>query len=87
MDLTIQLTPDEAQTIRSARERGIDVEKRVRDAIRALGEPRSTASSHQTSILLQSWIDEGDEEEQRDTFEALREGLNANHSSSRRIFP
>jgi hypothetical protein len=37
--------------------------------------------------LIQSWIDEGDEDEQRDAFEALKHGLNAHHSSGRIIFP
>jgi len=37
--------------------------------------------------LLRSWVKDGDDEEQRSTFEALREGLNAHHSSGRIIFP
>ena len=39
------------------------------------------------SEAIQMWIDEGDEEEQRETFEALRQGLNESHSSYRKIFP
>ena len=38
-------------------------------------------------VLLRSWIDEGDETEQRESFEALRKGLNAHQSSGRTIYP
>jgi hypothetical protein len=38
-------------------------------------------------LLLRSWREEGDETEQRETFEALRAGLNRHHSSRRRIYP
>lgn len=37
--------------------------------------------------LLQSWVEDGDAEEQRETFKAVRSGLNAHHSSDRIIFP
>ncbi len=37
--------------------------------------------------LLRSWREEGDEAEQRETFEALKQGLNAHHSSGRTIYP
>jgi hypothetical protein len=37
--------------------------------------------------LLRSWIDDGDEDEQRESFEALKKGLNAHHSSGRIIYP
>ena len=37
--------------------------------------------------LIQSWIDQGDVDEQRESFEALKQGLNAHHSSGRQIFP
>ena len=37
--------------------------------------------------LLRSWLEDGDEEEQRDTFEALKAGLNAHQSSGRIIYP
>ncbi len=41
------------------------------------------------AALLQSWIDEGDEEEQRETFEALKKGLNETREANgeRIIFP
>ena len=46
---------------------------------------------HRTALaaLLQSWIDEGDEQEQRETFEALKQGLNETRSENgeRLIFP
>jgi hypothetical protein len=37
--------------------------------------------------LLQSWVDEGDEEEQRETLAYLKQALDEDRSSSRRLFP
>lgn len=37
--------------------------------------------------LLQSWIDDGDEAEQRETGNALIKGLDANRLSNRPLFP
>ena len=36
--------------------------------------------------VLQSFIDDGDEEEQQETFAALKTGLNESHSSWRKVF-
>jgi hypothetical protein len=38
------------------------------------------------SALIQSWIDEGDEAEQRETWEALKAGIDANRVGQRRFF-
>ena len=37
--------------------------------------------------LLQSWVDEGDEEEQQQSLAYLKQALDADRSSSRRLFP
>ena len=37
--------------------------------------------------LLQSWIDDGDEEEQRDTWEFLKKALDEDRPSYRKLFP
>jgi type II secretory pathway pseudopilin PulG len=37
--------------------------------------------------LLQSWVDQGDEEEQRETLAYLKQVLDEDRSSSRRLFP
>jgi hypothetical protein len=39
------------------------------------------------SALIQSWIDEGDEEEQRETWEALKKGIDENRVGQRKFFP
>lgn len=38
------------------------------------------------SALIQSWIDDGDEDEQRETWEALSEGIDANRVGQRKLF-
>jgi type II secretory pathway pseudopilin PulG len=37
--------------------------------------------------LLQSWVDEGDEEEQRETLAYLKQALDEDRSSARQLFP
>jgi len=37
--------------------------------------------------LLQSWAEEGDEQEQRDTWEYLRDTLDSDRLSDRKLFP
>ena len=77
----------EEQLIREAAQQGVSPETYVLDLL-GQAVPDYQANRNAKAIkLVQSWIDEGDEEEQRETFEALREGLNANHSSDRLIFP
>ena len=49
---------------------------------------RTQREKNQKAIaLLRSWIDSGDAEEQRETFEALKQGLNEHNSSGRIIYP
>lgn len=49
---------------------------------------RAQREKNQKAIaLLRSWVEDGDEMEQRETFEALKKGLNAHHSSGRVIYP
>src|SRR5947208_28205 len=91
MNLTIDLTHDEERRVENARARGIDVESMIRDLLAGLPEPsqpvtRPVPRHSSTARLIQSWIDNGDEKEQRETFEALREGLNASHSSYRKCW-
>ncbi len=49
--------------------------------------PDQRTRNNRAIELLRLWSEEGDEEEQRQTLEALKEGLNASHSSIRTIFP
>jgi hypothetical protein len=91
MNLTIDISPDELRRIQHAKAQGIDVDAKIREALRDLPDPAPSPPKREwkspTARLIQSWIDEGDEEEQRETLKVLRAGLNANHSSNRRIFP
>jgi len=46
-----------------------------------------TPEQKRAAALLQSWIDEGDDVEQRETGEVLLAGLDANRLSERKHFP
>lgn len=46
-----------------------------------------TAAQKRTAALLQSWIDDGDEVEQRATGQELLVGLDENRLSDRKLFP
>ncbi len=46
-----------------------------------------TPEQKRAAALLQSWIDEGDAEEQQETGAALLTGLDENRSSDRKHFP
>lgn len=52
---------------------------------RAINSP--TTEQKRAAALLQSWVDEGDGVEQRETGEALLAGLDANRPSERKRFP
>ena len=57
-------------------------------ALKVLDQGIVSAPNAQAAIeLLRRWREEGDAEEQRETFEALKAGLDENCSSGRRIFP
>jgi hypothetical protein len=45
------------------------------------------ARQRQLAELLRQWREEGDLEEQRETFEILKRGLNENRPGQRKIFP
>jgi hypothetical protein len=88
MTLTLDLRPElQEQLKREAAQRGLSPEK-LAVALLEEAVPGYRASRNAAAIeMLRSWAEEGDEEEQRETFEALKEGLNQNHSSDRVIFP
>ena len=48
---------------------------------------RQREKNQEAIRLLNAWVEEGDEHEQSDTFEALKEGLNAHQSSGRTVYP
>lgn len=64
----------------------IDFEQ-YEEIIAQLAEHRSQNEKLDAVALLQSWIDNGDEEEQKDTGDALIRGLDENRTSNRQLFP
>ena len=94
MTLKIELTPEEERLVQTARANGVDVTAFLKRSLADLptvsatdGAGKRKDARSATTSLIQSWIDEGDADEQTETFEALREGLNQNHSSSRAVLP
>ena len=80
-DLTICLSQDLCQRLtQEAQLRGVTPEECVRRWLEERLPP-----IHQPGklmALLQSWIDEGDEDEQRDTLDALIKGLNETRAAA-----
>ena len=87
MTLVIDLPPElEKRLERESENLGVEPGEVVRRLLDS-GLP-GPSDRNQTAIdLLDQWEEEGDEEEQRATLEALKEGLNAHYSSNRTIFP
>ena len=84
MSLMVELENGlERRVRREAEKRGVRADEYVRKIV----EERLPDEPDDFGILLQSWIDEGDEEEQKATLEAIRQGLNEHHSSCRVMFP
>ncbi|MFM2380793.1 MAG: hypothetical protein RLZZ143_3376 [Cyanobacteriota bacterium] len=86
MPLTLNLTSEIEQYLsQKAREKGLSLEayvlKLLKDAI--LEQEKQTKLVN----LLQSWIDEEDEQEQQETGEYLIEALDQDRLSERPLFP
>ena len=87
MSLVIELSPEvEERLQRESKRKGVDAADLVREIVES-ALPDQRARNQRAVELLRQWSEEGDEEEQRATLEALKEGLNASHSSYRTIFP
>lgn len=85
MSLLIELAPDvESRLELEAADNGVQpsayASRLIENGLRK-GDPEKARA------LLRKWDEEGDEEEQRETFEALKKGLNAHQSSGRIIYP
>jgi hypothetical protein len=90
--MTLTLTPDlERRLAREAQRVGKTPDEYALDLLdKQLPSPLTTETKNTgLAALLQSWIDEGDEEEQRETFEALKNGLNETRAANgeRIIYP
>ncbi len=84
MTLNLSLTPELEQYLtQEARQQGLSLEAY---ALLLLTE---YASSKQTRLvnLLQSWLDEGDTEEQQETGKYLIHALDGDRLSERKLFP
>ena len=87
MTLIIDLSPElEKRLQQESKNRGVDPPEVVRRLLES-ALPDSGARNQKAIDLLNQWEQEGDESEQRETLEALKQGLNAHYSSSRTIFP
>lgn len=85
MSLTLELNQAVDTALRDeAERRGVSPEELAQTV---LGENLPLRPKGSLSALIQSWIDDGDEEEQRETWEALKEGIDANRVGQRKFFP
>jgi len=86
MTLKIDLTPDlEQRLAREAERRGLPAETLT---IELLDEHLPTKDRRSELVsLLQSWVEEGDAEEQRETGEYLIRVLDEDRLSDRKLFP
>ncbi|AKV67108.1 hypothetical protein [Microcystis panniformis] len=86
MPLTLNLTSEIEQYLsQKAREKGLSLE----DYVLKLLKDTILEQEKQTKLvnLLQSWIDEEDEQEQQETGEYLIEALDQDRLSERPLFP
>ena len=87
MTLTLELEPEiEDRLCRESQRLGVDPTEVVRRLIQS-AIPEQPDKYERVIALLDEWESEGDEQEQRETLEALKQGLNAHQSSGRVIYP
>ena len=86
MVLTLNLSPEiEQHLIQEAEEQGLSVEAfTLQILLQGLAAKQQAANPVQ---LLQSWIDEGDAEEQQETGQFLIQALDQDRLSERPLFP
>ncbi len=84
MILTLDLDPKlESQLCEQAAAKGVELEAYVKELLKTAAQ----RERNQAAIAaLRSWREEGDEEEQRETFEALKRGLNESRRGYRVLF-
>lgn len=86
MTLTVNLTPDlEQRLVHEADRRGLAPDQCV---VQVLNQHLPADDRRvQFLALLQSWIEEEDADEQRETFEYLARSLDEDRPSDRKLFP
>ena len=86
MTLTLHLPPElEQRLTQEAKRHGLSLDTYTLQLLNKSVPPKD----HRTALvtLLQSWIDEGDPEEQRETGEYLIRVLDADRLADRQLFP
>lgn len=86
MTLTLNLSPElERRLAAKAEQQGVSLEEY---ALRILKKGLSPADRRAVLIeLLQSWIDDGEAEEQKETSDFLIQALDEDRPSDRKLFP
>lgn len=88
MTLTLNLPPDlERQLAQSAAQKGVAAEEYALQLLEERMKQERIERNQAAIQLLQSWIDEGDEEEQRETGEFLMRALDEDRLSDRKLYP
>lgn len=89
MTLKLQLTPDlEEQLTQAAARQGVPIEEYVTHLLeQRFPPPLSPERRAEAIALLRSWVEEGDEEEQRETGEYLKRALDENRPEGQKLFP
>ena len=86
MTLSLELTPElEERLQREASRHGLSVDQYTLQILETHLLPANTRQ--QAVDLLQSWIDQGDVEEQKETGEYLIQVLDEDRLSNRKLFP
>ena len=88
MTITLEIRPElEEQLVREAAQQGVSPEALLLDLVEQ-AVPGYRANRNAAAIaLIQSWVDEGDEAEQRETGEFLMKALDEDRLSDRKFFP
>ena len=91
MDITLRLDPETERRVREeAERRGITPEALAEAAVLETVAREQTAQRErnaQARALLRTWSDDGDETEQRATFDAVAKGSNSERKGFRQHFP
>lgn len=86
MTLTLRLTPDLEQRLSAeAQRRGLTVQEYTLQLLKGSLPPASRQA--ELATLLDSWIQQGDAEEQRETGDFLTRALDEDRMSDRKLFP
>ena len=84
MTITLDLTPEEEARLRhEAAKQGLPADSLILNAVRTL---LPSTQNEEAIRALEAVYDEGDEEEQRETWQYLRRALDEDRTSHRKLF-